>query len=142
MMWIFWLVFSIVMFVGEILSASFFMVWFSVGGIAAAFTSFLTSNIYIQTIVMIIVSAILILATKPLTKKFLESKSKVESNVNALIGKKAKVIQEINNIENTGKIKVNGEVWKAITENSEEIIPADSDVTILAVDGVKLIVKL
>lgn len=141
-MWIFWLVFSIIMFVGEVLSVSFFMIWFSIGGIAAAFTSFLTNNVYIQAVVMLVISTILVLATKPFTKKFLESKSKVESNVNALIGKKARVIQEINNIENTGKVKVNGEIWKAITENSEEIIHIDCDVTILAVDGVKLIVKL
>jgi membrane protein implicated in regulation of membrane protease activity len=104
-------------------------------------TSFITPNITIQIVVFFVVSVILLLATKPLTNKFLSSKSEVSSNVDALMGKRAKVIEDIKPIDGTGKVKINGEVWKAITEDINATIPKDSEVTVIAVDGVKLIVK-
>jgi membrane protein implicated in regulation of membrane protease activity len=129
------------MMIGEILSVSFFLIWFSLGGLAGMITSFITPNITIQIVVFFVVSVILLLATKPLTNKFLSSKSEVSSNVDALMGKRAKVIEDIKPIDGTGKVKINGEVWKAITEDINATIPKDSEVTVIAVDGVKLIVK-
>ena len=40
-----------------------------------------------------------------------------------------------------GQVKVNGDVWSAVTEEDYGIIPAKSIVRILKIDGVKLVVE-
>ena len=49
-------------------------------------------------------------------------------------------MKDINPIEGTGLVKVNGETWSAKTED-ESSISKNTEVEILAIDGVKLIVK-
>ena len=102
--------------------------------------SLFTSNLIIQTSVFVITSTILIFATKPFVRKFLDVKS-TNTNAYSIIGKKALVIKEINPINSTGQIKINGEVWSAESENNE-VIPQGSEVEILKINGVKTIVKL
>ena len=101
--------------------------------------SFFTSNIIIQSVVFLVTSVILILSTKPFVKKFV-NKETIVTNVNSLIGKKAIVIQEINNLQGTGQIKISGEIWSAQNE-SDSIISENQEVEIIKVEGVKLIVK-
>ena len=61
--------------------------------------------------------------------------------MNSLIGKKAVVIQKIDNLSQTGQVRINDIEWMARTESDEETIPEESVVEIEAVRGVKLIVK-
>ena len=63
------------------------------------------------------------------------------TNVNSLIGKKAVVIQKIDNLSQTGQVRINDIEWMARTESDGEKIPEESVVEIEAVRGVKLIVK-
>ena len=101
--------------------------------------SLFTSYIIIQTTVFVISSSILILATKPFVKKFVDVKP-TNTNVFSIIGKKALVIKTIDSVHSTGQIKINGEVWSAESDNGE-IIPEGSEVEILNIKGVKTIVK-
>ena len=57
------------------------------------------------------------------------------------IGEKAVVIQKINNLEQTGQVRINDIEWMARTSSDEVTIPEQTVVTIEAVQGVKLIVK-
>ena len=63
------------------------------------------------------------------------------TNVNSLIGKRAVVIQKIDNLSQMGQVRINDIEWMARTESDEETIPEKSVVEIEAVQGVKLIVK-
>ena len=62
------------------------------------------------------------------------------TNVYSIIGKTGIVTEEIDPIHSKGQIKVNGEVWSAISD-SNTIIPENSKVEILEVKGVKAIVS-
>ena len=62
------------------------------------------------------------------------------TNANAIIGKKALVIKQINSIKGTGQIKVNGEVWSA-KSSDDNIIEEGEYVTILNINGVKAVVE-
>ena len=138
-MWQIWLLIAGLFFIGEIITVGFLVFWLGVGALIAMIVSFFTPNIIIQTSVFVISSAILIPATKPFVKKFIDIKP-TKTNAFSIVGKKAIVINEINPINSPGQIKINGEVWSAISEN-EEIIPKDSQVEILQIKGVKAIVK-
>lgn len=137
-MWQIWLIIAGVFFIAEIITVGFLVFWFGVGALIAMITSIFTSNIIIQTSVFVISSAILLFATKPFVKKFLDVKP-TNTNAFSIIGKKALVIKEINSVHSTGQIKLNGEVWSAEAENNE-IIPEGAEVEILYINGVKAIV--
>lgn len=138
-MWQIWLLIAGVFFIAEIITVGFLVFWLGIGALIAMVVSLFTSNIIIQTAVFVISSSILIFATKPFVKKFLDVKT-TNTNAFSIIGKKALVIKEINSIKSTGQIKINGEVWSAETEN-DEIISESSEVEILQIKGVKTIVK-
>ena len=122
----------------EAMTAGFLVFWLSIGSLFAMITSFFTDNILVQTTVFVISSTIMIFATKPFVKKFVDVKP-TNTNAFSIIGKKALVIKEINS-HSVGQIKINGEVWSAESENGETI-PEGSEVEILNIKGVKAIVK-
>ena len=138
---IFWLIIAVAMFVGEIACPIFFMFWFGIGALGALVTSIITSNLVIQIVVFLCISILLTLFAKPLTSKFFKNKEKDELNVNGMAGKVALVTKTINNLEGVGEAKIGGEVWSAISENESEVIEVGTQVTVVRVDGVKIIVK-
>ncbi len=138
-MWQIWLIIAGLFFVAEMITVGFLVFWLGVGALFAMIVSFFTSNLIAQTSVFVISSALLILITKPFVKKFVDVKP-TKTNAFSIIGKKALVIKEINNINSTGQIKVNGEVWTAETED-DKVIPEGSEVEILEIKGVKVVVK-
>ena len=139
-MWQIWLIIVGICLIIEIFTVGFLIFWFSIGALIAMLISFFTTNIIIQTTVFIITSTILIFATKPFVKKFSKDENSIKTNVYSIIGKTGIVTEEINPIHSKGQIKVNGEVWSAISD-SNTIIPENSKVEILEVKGVKAIVS-
>lgn len=139
-MWMFWLIATGIFFVGEMATTGFLIFWLGVGSLLALVVSLFTSNLFIQTAVFVISSIILIFATKPLTDKF-SKKDTVPTNVYTLAGKKGIVIETINPKEGKGQIKVGGEIWSALCDESL-VIPKDSEVEIVKIQGVKAYVNL
>lgn len=138
-MWQYWLIASGIFFVGEIITVGFLLFWFGIAGLITMVVSLFTSNIIIQSVVFLVTSVILILSTKPFVKKFV-NKEIIVTNANSLIGKKAIVIQKINNLQGTGQIKIGGEIWSAQNE-TDSVISENQEVEIIKIEGVKLIVK-
>lgn len=137
----YWLIFSIIMGIGEMVSPTFFMLWFALGGLIACISSFFISTVAIQLLIFAVTTILLLIFTKPLVKKIIKPNNSITSNYMALIGKKARVIEKIDAFNGTGKAKLNGETWKAIPHEEGAIIEIDSEVEVIAIDGVKLIVK-
>ena len=79
-MWQIWLIIAGLFFIGEIITVGFLIFWFGIGALIAMTVSFFTANIIIQTTVFVISSAILLFATKPFVKKFVDVKP---TNTNA-----------------------------------------------------------
>lgn len=138
-MWSFWLIVAGIFFIIEMATVGFLIFWLGIGALLAMVTSFITDSIVIQTVVFVVISGILIPLTKPLADKFISKKS-VATNSYSLIGKHGIVLADINPIEATGLVKVNGETWSAKSEDGE-IISKDTQIEVLSIDGVKLIVS-
>lgn len=140
-LWIIWLIAAIVFFIGEVLTEGFFLLWFSIGSLVALFFTLITDNMIILSGIFLATAIILLVSTKKLTENFLNSRKKVESNVNALIGKKARIIEALDPIEGFGKVKVNGEVWKALSNDSSQKFKVGEEVIVEDIEGVKLIIS-
>lgn len=138
-MWSIWLIAAGVFFIAEIATTGFLIFWLGIGALLAMITSFITSNIIIQTIVFVVSSCILIPLTKPLADKFIAKKT-VPTNSYSLINKHGIVTIDINPIEGVGQVKVNGEIWSAKTED-ESLIEKGTEIEVIKIDGVKLVVS-
>ena len=140
-MWQFWLIASGIFFIAEIITTGFLIFWLGVSGLITMCISFFTDNIMIQATVFVILSAVLILATKPFVKKFVNKKGTTEkTNAFSIIGKTAIVIKDIDSINGIGQIKVDGEVWSAEGLNGSNI-EKGTKVEITKIDGVRAIVS-
>ena len=138
-MWIYWLIAAGLFFIAEIITVGFLVFWLGIGALAAMCVSFFTSNIIIQTAVFVVVSTLLIFLTKPLVDKYISKKETVPTNAYSVIGKTGTVIAEIKGNTEVGQVKVDGEIWSAISNNSYDISKG-SEVIVDKIDGVKLIV--
>ena len=137
-MWIGWLIIAGICFVIEIYTVGFFVFWFGVGALFALLVSLFTDSLFIQAIVFVISSSLLLLLTKPIMKKFGKDTKTTPTNVYGIIGKEGFVIEDIENMNCSGKIKVNGEVWSA---TSSDDLKKDTKVKVVNVHGVKAEVK-
>lgn len=137
-MWYIWLILAGVFVIGEVLTSGFLIFWLSLGSLIAMVISFVTDNIIIQTTTFLISSVILILATKPLVKKFATTDT-VKTNAYSIIGKKGLVTKDIDSINSTGQVKIDGELWSAVGVDDINI-KKGTEVKILEIKGVKVVV--
>ena len=122
-MWQFWLIISGICLIIESFTLGFFVFWFSIGALLALIVSLFTTNIVIQSVVFVVSSTILLLLTKPLIKKFVKTPKTKPTNVYSIIGKEGIVLESIDNLNSTGKVKVNGEIC---TMRGKKMRPGDS----------------
>lgn len=138
-MLIFWVVMLVVLLVVEAVTAQMVTIWFAAGAAAAIAAELLGAQVWLQWIVFVAVSAITLVATRPLVRKL--TRTKVQpTNADRCIGQTAVVVEEINNIEGKGQVHVNGVVWTARSSDGS-VFRKDEKVTVEKIDGVKLIVK-
>ena len=138
-MWACWLIIAGICFVIEIYTIGFFVFWFGIGALLALLTSFFTDNLFIQALVFIVSSCLLLLLTKPLMKKFVKNPNLKPTNVYGIIGKEGIVLEDIDSINSKGTIKVAGETWSAIADTS---IKKDTKVKVIGISGVKAKVEV
>lgn len=139
-MWYIWLIAAGIFFIFEMATIGFLIFWLGIGALIAMIVSFFTSNLILQTIVFIISSTALILFTKPLINKFIDTKDSVKTNYDLIINKHGIVTVEIDPLESKGQIKVLGQLWSATTEG-EIKIPINTKIEVVEVSGVKAIVR-
>ena len=137
---IIWTALIILFIVVEIISVGLTSIWFAGGALIAAIAAGLGLGIVPQLLLFFCVSLVLLLFTRPAALKLM-NKGTEKTNVEGLLGKKAVVIQKINNLAQTGQVRINDIEWMARTSDDSVTIPVDTVVIIKAVHGVKLIVE-
>lgn len=120
-------------------SMALISIWFAAGSLVALVLSAFDVPLWIQLLVFILVSAILLICTRPIAKK--HAKNNVDTNIKIIIGKTAKVIEDIDNLKATGRVRLDGVDWTAISDTGE-IIEKNSHVTVTKIEGSKLYVKI
>lgn len=133
-----WLGVVIVCVVVEALTAQLISIWFVAGGIAALVACLCNVGFWWQLACFLIVSTIMLAATRPLVKKLLVRK-RVCTNADRVVGMTAIVTEEINNDFGKGLVNVAGNIWSA-RSTDHSVIPAGSSVQVQSIQGVKLMV--
>lgn len=123
----------------EALTAEYVAIWFFPAALVSMILAFCKVPLPIQLLVFLFVGLVLVLCTRRLCKRL--AKGRVRTNTDALIGTTALVTEEISNVQEQGEVKVGGLRWSARAAKKEQIIPVGTEVTVLAIEGVKLIVE-
>jgi len=133
MSYIAWLVVFVVFAALELVSLGLTCIWFAIGALAGCVAALLGANWIVQAVVFLVVTMVVLIFIRPFAIKYVNNKAE-KTNVESMAGKQGKVVVEIDNI------KVDGMEWTARSVDGE-IIPKDSLVTVVSVEGVKAMVR-
>ncbi len=140
-LWHIWLIVALFCFIMEIFIPSFVLFNFGVGALAGTLVAALNLSIEWQIVIFSIGTLLSFFTIRPAVKKFAYNKSDfTETNVNAMIGRHAKVIEAIDNLNNQGRVVLDGDEWKARSLNNEQVQP-NTLVEIVRVNSIILTVK-
>ena len=137
---IIWGVTFVLMVIAELCTLQLVSIWFAAGAAAAFALAYFGFEIWVQLTAFVLVSLILLIATRPLLKK-IKVKDTQPTNAEIDIGKTAVVIEDIDNAFGRGRARLNGVDWKAVSSNGLKI-PKDTIVVIDDIKGSKLIVSV
>ena len=123
----------------EAATVNLMSIWFIGGSVAGLVCAILGAPTLLQFAVFILVSALLLALLRPLLKKYLRVKPS-RTNADRLLGQEALVTEDIDNLRETGAIRINGVLWTAKSVDDTQI-SAGSRVLIDRIEGAKVYVS-
>lgn len=135
-----WIVVLVVAVVVEIISLGLSSIWFAGGALVALIVAALNGPLWLQIILFLVVSFLLLIFTRPIAVKYF-NKDRIRTNAESIVGKQGIVITELNNLRGLGQVSVGGQEWSARSADDGQVIYEGSVVEIVAISGVKLICK-
>jgi len=134
-----WLGLLILFGAGEAITVGLTSIWFAAGALVALIAALLGGPLWLQIALFIVVSALCMLAIRPIAQKYFNSQVE-PTNADRIIGAESIVTEEINNLKATGAVRIGGITWSARSEN-DAVIPAGTLVKVLRIEGVKVYVE-
>lgn len=135
----FWGILFAVLVIVEICTLQLVSIWLAAGALVAFFAAFFQTSFLVQLLLFVVVSGVLLAVTRPLAKKALSFGIKDTNNLE--IGKIATVIQPINPADSSGRVRLDGVDWNAVSATGVAI-PRNAQVRVEKVDGAKLFVTV
>ncbi len=139
--WLLWLLAAVILAVGEMLTLSFFMAPFAAGALVAALVSGLGIGGLVPWAVFLVVSAVALVALRPLARAHRRTPPSLRTGTDALAGRRATVLERIANSEGVGTIRLDGEVWTARAYLDDEVIDAGAQVEVVEIRGATALVS-
>ena len=125
----------------EAMTVSLVAIWFVPAALISLLLSLFGVAEWIQVLVFFLLAFAMIVVFRHIFKKRIRDKqTSVKTNTDRLLGKRAVVTEEIDNLHALGAVKIEGQEWSARSEGDINI-PVGTTVEILAVACVKLICK-
>lgn len=134
-----WLILLGILLVIEIITLGLTTIWFAGGALIAFLVAILGGALWLQVVVFLAVSMLLLIFTRPIAMKYM-NKNVQKTNVDSLEGEIAVVIQTIDNLKGTGQVVIRGMEWSAKTRE-DKVIKEGTVVKVITVEGVKVVVE-
>ncbi|HDP78525.1 MAG TPA: NfeD family protein [Mesotoga infera] len=135
-----WMIFGVVLLVAEIITPTFFFLWFSIGSFLAGLAAMFSFSLGWQVLVFALSSTLLVLLTRPIARKLSKGDSPKKMYIDGLVGSRGRVTVEINPQLEKGLVRIDGEDWRAASLNGETI-PVDSLVRVMRLEGTLIYVE-
>ncbi|MCQ2158947.1 MAG: NfeD family protein [Bacteroidales bacterium] len=139
--WHIWILIALAFFILEIFTAGFAVACFSFGAIGAAIGALCGLSLLWQLVIFAVISLLALIFVRPLVVKIFYKKGADEkTNADAIIGRKGRVSQTIDPVTGKGRVALDGDDWKAVSENGEKIEKGER-VEIIGRDSIVITVK-
>jgi len=135
-MW--WLLAGLALLGIEVLSLDLLFASFALGAFVAAIAAALGAPVLVQVVVAAGVAIVTLFSLRPLALKVLRRGEPSATNVDALVGIGALVVERVD--EHNGRVKLGGEVWSARTVRREDTFEPGTSLTVVRIDGATAIV--
>jgi membrane protein implicated in regulation of membrane protease activity len=133
-----WLVLMVLFIWIEASTVTMASLWFAAGALVSMIIALLGGQLWLQAVVFLVVSGVLLWLLRPVAKKYFTPKL-TKTNVEAIIGTRGIVTEEIDNLLAQGQVRINGLEWTARSTSGEKI-PAGSTIKVDRIEGVKVFV--
>ena len=137
--WIIWMVIAAAFIIGEIFTMGFFLLWFGVGAAVAGVLAIFGLGGSWQWGAFAVVSGVLFVLSRRFAERF-SKKQPPGIGADRFIDKKGVVLEEVDNIKNTGRIRIGKEEWRAESDTAEAIAVGKM-VEVIRVVGTHVVVK-
>lgn len=139
MLWVWLLVIVFAVFLEFNSPVQLTSVWAALGGVVALILYLSGVELSIQIVVFFAVTFVLIALTRPLARKMTRFK-KTPTNADMNLGKTGKVTKIVDEDLGIFRVRVENNDWSATTED-KRILPVGTQISVLRIEGVKLIVE-
>ena len=137
-MTIVWIAVIVVFGIAEAATAGLVSIWFVGGAAAALLAAVFNGPLWLQFVLFLAVSIVLLAATRPLAKKMLD-KSITPTNADRVLHHTARVTEKVDNEAPSGAVYIDGKTWTARSEDGT-VYAKDTLVEVVRMEGVKLYV--
>ena len=136
---IIWGILAALFLVIELITVGMVSVWFLIGALAALAGAALHAPLWLQIVLFVVVSGVCFAFLYPLLNRFVR-KTQQPTNADRVLGMTGVVVRDIDNINPSGAVSVDGRVWTARTENGQRL-EKGAYAEVVDIQGVKLIVR-
>ncbi|MCR4437735.1 MAG: NfeD family protein [bacterium] len=137
--WLVWLFSAALFVVAEIFTSGFFIILFAAGAVVAAVLAYVGLGPAWQWGAFVVISAALV----PLSRRLARRMTRAQSpgiGADRLVGQTGVVLQEVDNVANTGMVRVAREEWRASSAD-DQVLGVGTRVEVLRVEGAHLVVR-
>ena len=132
-----WIVILVLAIIIELISYGLISIWFIPSIILTiVLKAFGLNNIYIEIMIVLSLSTVLLIFTRPLVMKFLKPQN-IKTNFDRILDMKGKIIKKVN-LNDFGIVKVDGKEWRCYASKEIEV---GKIVKIIKIDSNKLEVE-
>lgn len=138
--WVTWVVVGCVLGIGELMTTSFFLAPFALGGFVAALLALAGAGGLVSTVAFIGTGLATLAVLRPLALRHRRMTPALRTGSAALVGQRGLVLERIANHEGMGSVKIDGEVWTARAYDEDAVIEAGERVEVVEIRGATALV--
>ena len=136
-----WILVLLVSVIAETLSRKLIVIWLAPAAAISLILGWCGLDVWVQALAFFVISTLAILLFGALRHSRARGNERSGGAVEDTIGQSGQVIERIDNLAGCGQIEINGQFWAARAINESITFEVGCTVEVLAVEGVKLIVK-
>jgi membrane protein implicated in regulation of membrane protease activity len=136
--WVAWLVLAALLGVAEVMTTTLAFGLLAVAAAVAAIVGAVGLGLPIQLIAFVAAAVAGLGVVRPLAVRHIRQPPLLKTGTSALVGRSAIVTEEVTPLD--GRVRIGGEVWSARSYDESQVIPAGSQVDVLAIEGATALV--
>ena len=134
-----WLGVVVMAIAAEAATADLIAIWIIPSALVSLILAVIDVPLWLQVVVFLVLVAAFLVLSKTLLRKYLKKRPNEITNADALIGQTAIVTENLDNLAQSGAVRVNGLEWSARSVDDSIKLEKGTLVVIRRINGVKLI---